>query len=76
MVEIYLEPAVLGVALQGIVRIATQVTRALQAAHAEGVVHRDLKPDNIMLVEHYGERDVVKVLDFGIAKSLDEPAHR
>jgi serine/threonine-protein kinase len=55
-----------------IVRIAVQVTRALQAAHAEGVVHRDLKPDNVMLLEQYGEHDVVKVLDFGIAKSLDE----
>jgi len=55
-----------------IVRIATQVTRALQAAHSEGVVHRDLKPDNVMLLEQYGERDVVKVLDFGVAKSLDE----
>jgi Flp pilus assembly protein TadD/predicted Ser/Thr protein kinase len=58
--------------LARIVRIASQVTRALQAAHSEGVVHRDLKPDNIMLLEQYGEHDVVKVLDFGIAKSLDE----
>jgi Tfp pilus assembly protein PilF/predicted Ser/Thr protein kinase len=58
--------------LPRIVRIATQVCRALQAAHSEGVVHRDLKPDNVMLLEQYGERDVVKVLDFGIAKSLDE----
>jgi serine/threonine-protein kinase len=55
-----------------IVRIATQVTRALQAAHSEGVVHRDLKPDNVMLLDQYGEQDLVKVLDFGIAKSLDE----
>jgi len=58
--------------LPRIVRIATQVTRALAAAHSEGVVHRDLKPDNVMLIEQYGEHDIVKVLDFGIAKSLDE----
>jgi len=58
--------------LPRIVRIATQVCRALQAAHSEGVVHRDLKPDNVMLLEQYDEHDVVKVLDFGIAKSLDQ----
>ncbi|MEO7730987.1 MAG: serine/threonine-protein kinase [Kofleriaceae bacterium] len=58
--------------LDRIVRIATQVARALQAAHAEGVVHRDLKPDNVMLLAQYDERDVVKVLDFGVAKSMDE----
>jgi Flp pilus assembly protein TadD/predicted Ser/Thr protein kinase len=58
--------------LDRIVHIATQITRALAAAHGEGVVHRDLKPDNVMLLEQYGERDVVKVLDFGIAKSLED----
>jgi Tol biopolymer transport system component len=51
-------------------RIGVQIAAAMEAAHAEGIVHRDLKPLNIQV----GEADEVKVLDFGLAKSLDEPA--
>ncbi len=58
--------------LARVVEIMRQVTGALAAAHAEGVVHRDLKSDNIMLVDADNGQDWAKVLDFGIAK-IQEP---
>jgi CheY-like chemotaxis protein len=48
--------------------IVLQVLSALEAAHAANVIHRDLKPDNVFLTSVAGLGDIVKLLDFGIAK--------
>lgn len=52
-------------------RIISQVCSALHHAHKRGVVHRDLKPRNIMVVNAEDVEDFVKIVDFGIAKQSD-----
>jgi serine/threonine protein kinase len=50
------------------INVMRGVVAGVRAAHEKGVIHRDLKPENIMLVEREGNRDFVKLLDFGIAR--------
>ncbi len=52
--------------------IIKPLARALEAAHEQGVIHRDLKPDNVFLVDVRGDVPHVKLLDFGIAKLTRE----
>lgn len=65
--------------LQRCAEILVPVCNALMAAHEEGIVHRDIKPDNIFLHNEHG-REIVKVVDFGVAKimsdKLDKSDHR
>lgn len=56
---------------QFIAHIAYQVLNALAEAHAMNVIHRDLKPDNIMITNENGDPHFVKVLDFGLAALTD-----
>jgi serine/threonine protein kinase len=74
----YLEGALLtdeiyrvgGLSVRRAVRIAAQIASALDAAHRAGIVHRDLKSDNIFLTDKDDALDHVKVLDFGVSRFL------
>jgi serine/threonine protein kinase len=52
--------------------IASQICASIADAHSHAIVHRDLKPDNVMLQDRGKQKDVVRVLDFGIAKLRDD----
>ena len=57
------------------IHILRQVGAALREAHLHGMIHRDVKPENVMLC-HRGEDDVVKLLDFGLVKNLEQAQTR
>ena len=54
---------------------ALQLTEALTAAHDNGITHRDLKPENIMVTPDSSGGCRMKILDFGLAKQLQQPCH-
>jgi hypothetical protein len=58
------------------IAILSQACKSLYEAHCLGLVHRDIKPANIMINYRGGEPDVVKVLDFGLVKTLNQSSSR
>ncbi len=55
-----------------VLTILRQLLSAVSAAHRANIVHRDLKPENIIVTRGRGDREVIKILDFGLAKILGE----
>src|SRR5262249_4797762 len=56
--------------LEKVLNITLQMCDALDTAHQAGIIHRDLKPQNVMVCERTNRPDLVKIVDFGIARSL------
>ncbi|HGG56787.1 MAG TPA: serine/threonine protein kinase, partial [Nannocystis exedens] len=54
-----------------VIRLARQIAEAVAATHAEGLIHRDIKPGNCMRITRGDDLDFIKLLDFGISKNVD-----
>lgn len=65
-----------GLPMDELLDYITQICNGVSAAHSIHLIHRDLKPDNIFLAEMSGGKKVVKILDFGIARALDDKKTR
>jgi len=59
-----------------VIHIAMQIARSLREAHRLDVIHRDLKPGNVLLARHGDEEDFVKVLDFGLVKHIESESEQ
>jgi serine/threonine protein kinase len=56
-----------------VLHLALQMVQALGAAHRLGITHRDLKPENVMVLQRDNQADLVKIVDFGVAKETNGP---
>ncbi len=59
--------------MKRIAHICIQIASALGAAHKKGIVHRDVKPENIFMITRGDDKDFCKVVDFGISKAMRQP---
>jgi serine/threonine-protein kinase len=55
-----------------VIHVLASACGALREAHLKGIIHRDIKPQNIMLCDQGGEQDIVKILDFGLVKDIHD----
>ena len=58
-----------------VVKILQQALSSLREAHVHGLMHRDIKPENLMIFDHLGQKDQIRVVDFGIAKAFEDQAN-
>jgi serine/threonine protein kinase len=64
------------ISIERFMQIFPQVCAGLQHAHKKGIVHRDIKPSNLMIVDTEDEKDVVKIVDFGLAKPSQQDVEK